>query len=78
MRLDAGLNPARRRPGFSVTFSGPVTIVNKLCTFGGAAIGSYLGWILGARLGWGTAFALSGLAALAGVYAGWRLARRLR
>ncbi|HUJ44585.1 MAG TPA: hypothetical protein VLW52_13375 [Opitutaceae bacterium] len=52
--------------------------MNKLCTFGGAAIGSYLGWILGARLGWGTAFALSGLAALAGVYAGWRLARRLR
>jgi uncharacterized protein YcfJ len=52
--------------------------MNKLCTFGGAAIGSYLGWFLGRRFGLGTALVLSGLAALAGVYAGWKLARRLR
>jgi hypothetical protein len=52
--------------------------MNKLCTYGGAAIGSYLGWWLGARYGLVTAFVLSGLAALAGVYVGWKLAQRLR
>lgn len=52
--------------------------MNRLCTFGGAAIGGYLGWFLGARFGLGTAFVLGGLAALGGVYAGWRLAQRLR
>jgi uncharacterized protein YcfJ len=52
--------------------------MNKLCTFGGAFIGSYAGWLLGMQFGFGTAIVLSGLAALVGVYAGWKLAQRFR
>ena len=52
--------------------------MNKLCTFGGATLGSYAGWFLGMRFGLGTAIVLSCVAALAGVYAGWKLAQRLR
>jgi hypothetical protein len=52
--------------------------MNKLCTFGGAFVGSYAGWFLGMKIGLGTAIVVSGLAALAGVYAGWKLAQRLR
>lgn len=52
--------------------------MNRLCTFGGAFIGSYAGWFLGLRFGLGTAIVLSGLAALVGVYAGWKLAQRFR
>lgn len=52
--------------------------MNRLCTFGGAFIGSYAGWILGLQFGFGTAIVLSGLAALAGVYLGWKLAQRFR
>ena len=51
--------------------------MNKLCTLGGASIGSYVGWFLGERYGLGTAFVLSGIASLAGVYLGWKLARKL-
>ncbi|MFA5057551.1 MAG: hypothetical protein WC485_05515 [Opitutaceae bacterium] len=52
--------------------------MNKLCTLGGATIGSYVGWFLGMRFGFGTAIVISGLAALVGVYAGWKLAQRWR
>ncbi|MDD2763051.1 MAG: hypothetical protein PHE83_03630 [Opitutaceae bacterium] len=52
--------------------------MNKLCTLGGAAIGGYVGWFLGMRFGFGAAIVISGLASLAGVYAGWKLARRFR
>ncbi len=52
--------------------------MNRLCTFGGAIIGSYLGWFIGMRVGLGTAIVLSGIAALAGVVAGWKLAQRLK
>lgn len=52
--------------------------MNKLCTFGGATIGSYAGWFLGMRWGYGAAFVISGLAALVGVYLGWKVAQRFR
>ena len=52
--------------------------MNKLCTFVGATVGSYAGWALGMRVGIGTAIVLSGVAALAGVNAGWKLAQRFR
>ena len=52
--------------------------MNKLCTYGGAILGSYAGWLLGMRFGLGTAIVLSSVASLAGVYAGWKLAQRLR
>ena len=46
--------------------------MNKLCTFGGATLGSYVGWVVGMRVGIGTAIVLSGVAALAGVVVGWK------
>ena len=52
--------------------------MNRLCTFAGAILGSYLGWFVGLRIGIGTAIVLSGLASLAGVVAGWKLAQRFR
>ena len=52
--------------------------MNKLCTFGGAILGGYLGWFIGLRIGIGTAIVFSGAASLAGVVAGWKLAQRLR
>ena len=41
-------------------------------------MGGYAGWFLGQQFGYGVAFALSGLGSLLGVYAGWKLAQRLR
>lgn len=53
--------------------------VNKLCIFGAALILSYAGWMAAEPLGLGFfgAFMLSGAGALAGVYLGWKIARRL-
>lgn len=51
--------------------------MNKLCTFGGAAVGGYAGWFLGQQFGWGIAFLLSAIGSIAGVYLGWKLAQRL-
>ena len=50
--------------------------MNKLCTFGGALIGSYVGWYLGSRFGIGWAFFVSGIGSLLGVYLGWKIAQR--
>ncbi len=49
----------------------------KLCIFVGINFGSYLGWELGEHFGTMTAFLLSGAGSVAGVMAGWWLARRL-
>jgi hypothetical protein len=68
-----------RRPPFPAPeLPAAIPIMNKLCTFGGAAVGGYAGWFLGQQFGYGVAFALSGLGSLLGVYAGWKLAQRLR
>jgi hypothetical protein len=51
--------------------------MNKLCTFGGATLGGYLGWFLADRFGFVAAFIASGIGSLLGVYLGWKLARKL-
>lgn len=53
--------------------------VNKLCIFVGTLLGGYAAWWAGERLGFGffVNFLLSGAGSIAGVYAGWKLARKL-
>jgi hypothetical protein len=48
----------------------------KLFIFIGVNVGGYFGWELGDRFGTMTAFLLSGAGSVAGVFAGWWLARR--
>lgn len=53
--------------------------MTKLCIFVGTTIGGYVGWYLGDLCGlgfWG-AFLVSGVGSVAGVYGGWKLARKL-
>ena len=49
--------------------------MNKLCIFLGMTILSTIGWWLGERFGFMTAFILSGIGSMAGVYVGWRINR---
>jgi uncharacterized membrane protein YfcA len=52
--------------------------MNKLCIFVGTAVGSYAFWFLGDMLGasFFTAFLLSGVGSIVGVWAGWKVAQR--
>lgn len=55
--------------------------MTKLCIFVGTTIGSYAFWALGDSvlgLGFLGSFVLSGVGSVAGVYTGWKLARRLQ
>jgi uncharacterized membrane protein YfcA len=57
-----------------------VAAVTKLCILVGTTVGSYAFWALGDNvlgLGFGWSFALSGVGSIVGVYAGWKLARKL-
>ena len=47
----------------------------KLCIFIGVNLGGIIGWSLGEHVGLMTAFLLSGLGSVFGVYAGWWVAR---
>lgn len=47
--------------------------MNKLCIFIGMTVFSSLGWWLGAHIGIMTAFLLSGIGSMVGVYVGWRI-----
>jgi len=49
--------------------------MNKLCIFIGMTIFGWLGWWLGEQFGFTTAFILSGLGSMVGVYVGWRINR---
>lgn len=53
----------------------------KLCIFAGMTVGSIAGSLLGSAFDWGMfdfrSFLLSGLGSLVGVFAGWKLARKL-
>jgi hypothetical protein len=49
----------------------------KLCIFVGMRVGSWAGWALGESGGVMTAFLVSGVGSLVGVYLGWRAARAL-
>jgi hypothetical protein len=51
----------------------------KLCILVGTTLGGYVGWA-GAEalgLGFGWAFVISGIGSVAGVYAGWKIARKI-
>jgi len=52
-------------------------IMNKLCIGVSVTVFSWIGWWLGAKVGIGTAFAVSTLMSLLGVYVGWRINRDL-
>lgn len=56
-----------------------LTSVTKLCIFVGTTIGGYAFWALGDFLGFDFiwSFLLSGVGSIVGVYAGWKLARKL-
>ena len=49
--------------------------MTRLCIFLGMTILGWVGWWLGERVGITTAFLLSGLGSIIGVYVGWRIAR---
>ena len=53
--------------------------MRKLCIFTGTIIGSYAGWALPDYFGWNFwwCFAISGVASIVGVWAGWKLAMKL-
>lgn len=52
--------------------------MTKLCIFVGTIVGGYAGWYLGELCGFDFtgAFFVSGVGSLAGVYAGWKAARK--
>ena len=49
----------------------------KLFIFVGVNLGGYVGWELGGRFGLMTAFLLSGVGSVLGVFAGWWAARKM-
>lgn len=49
--------------------------MSKLCLIIGLTVFSWLGWWLGSQVGFMTAYFLSGLGSLVGVYIGWRINR---
>jgi len=49
--------------------------MNKLCIFLGMTVFGWFGWWVGEKIGFMTAFILSGFASIAGVYVGWRIHR---
>ena len=53
--------------------------MTKLCIFVGMTVGSYGFWALGDFVGFDFlgSFLLSGVGSILGVYAGWKLARKL-
>jgi hypothetical protein len=50
-------------------------IMNKLLIFLGMTVFGWIGWWIGDKFGFMTAFILSGLASMVGVYVGWRINR---
>jgi len=49
----------------------------KLCIFIGMTAGGWAGWSLAENYGVMTAFLVSGVGSIVGVYLGWRVARML-
>ena len=49
--------------------------MNKLFIFIGMTVLGSIGWWLGAKVGFMTAFGLSGIGSILGVYVGWRINR---
>ena len=51
--------------------------MNKLCIFVGTTLFSYIGWAAGEPFGMFTAFILSGVGSVVGVWVGWKIARKI-
>jgi len=49
--------------------------MSKLCLFLGMTVFGWLGWWVGEKISFMTAFVLSSFASMAGLYVGWRLHR---
>jgi hypothetical protein len=49
--------------------------MNKLCIFVGMTVVGSIGWWLGSKVGFMTAFVVSGIGSMIGVYLGWRFNR---
>jgi hypothetical protein len=49
--------------------------MKKLCIILGMTVFGWIGWWIGAKIGFMTAYILSTLASMAGVYVGWRIYR---
>jgi hypothetical protein len=49
--------------------------MNKLCIFIGMTVLGWIGWWIGDTIGIMTAFVLSTIGSLVGVYVGWRINR---
>jgi hypothetical protein len=49
--------------------------MKKLCIIIGITVFGWIGWWIGAKIGFTTAYVLSILASMAGVYVGWRVYR---
>ncbi len=49
--------------------------MNKLCIFVGLTVLGWVGWWIGAKIGFMTGFILSGIGSIAGVYVGWWINR---
>lgn len=78
MTEDSGRADDEKTPIATPGRRGQPAEMTKLCIFVGTTVGGYAGWALGEALGFGFggAFLLSGVVSLAGVYAGWKIARR--
>jgi hypothetical protein len=49
--------------------------MKKLCIIVGIIVFGWIGWWIGAKIGFATAYILSTLASMVGVYVGWRVYR---
>jgi hypothetical protein len=49
--------------------------MNKLCILVGMTVFGWIGWGIGANIGFMTAYVVSGLGSVAGIYVGWRINR---
>jgi len=49
--------------------------MKKLCIIIGIIVFGWIGWWIGAKIGFVTAYVLSTLGSMAGVYVGWRIYR---
>jgi hypothetical protein len=51
-------------------------VIMKLCIFVGVNAGGYVGWVLAEPFGTMAAFIVSSVGSVAGVFLGWKVARR--
>ena len=49
--------------------------MNRLCIFIGVTVLGWVGWSIGARVGFMTAYILGGIGSIVGVDVGWRINR---